>query len=627
MKISVPIMLGALEEYDREKLIKKLHQLDAEELIICFMKGDHDMFSDFYGGLELLKENISFFESRGIKTAVWIETLAFYMKPEYVHLTTIDGRALQWICPIGENFLSDFCAFVKEVAKSGVKKIVLEDDFRMQITANPSACFCDNHMKLYRERLGEDVTREKMREMVFSKGMNKYRRVWMDANRETLNTLAKRIRSAVDEINPKMEFRLCAGPTLFGGDGSNIFDLVDILKGEKGKCELRLIGGPYWLDAKSISAPMDFERMQMLECKKRGVTAVVEDDVCPRQRHVISSYRLEFYHTVAIADGNFDGVQKYAFNYVSDFDYDNGYVEKSEQNKELYREIERVFKNKTCRGLHLVDAPDFIEHAKELPLAVEKRVMYSSGRKFLSDLSLPAVFEPGSVNVIFGENARCIDKKWLKNGSILDLKSALVLQEMGVDVGIDFVKSLDEETPRIFNGTIEDYFDYGNKIGINGGTVPYCNVSLSKNAKQRSSIRVMNKDMVGSYTYENANGERFLVYGFEMDRVINVNGTIRNFNRQKQVVDLYEWLSGGDKLPAVCVGNPDLYLMTKVGDGAMAIGLWNNFEDEMMQKTIKLHKPYKKARFIGCDGMLLGDEIILAKALGAYSYGFIELTE
>ena len=89
-------------------------------------------------------------------------------------------------------------------------------------------------------------------------------------------------------------------------------------------------------------------------------------------------------------------------------------------------------------------------------------------------------------------------------------------------------------------------------------------------------------------------------------------------------VDLCEWLNE-EKLPAVCLGNPDLYLMTKFGENSMAIGLWNNFEDEMIRPMIKLNKPYKTARFIGCEGVLNGDRITLTKPLGAYSYGFVEL--
>ena len=64
MKISVPVMLGQLIEYDKEKLIKKLEQLDADELIICFMDYNRDLFSDFKASIEILKENLSYFEKK-----------------------------------------------------------------------------------------------------------------------------------------------------------------------------------------------------------------------------------------------------------------------------------------------------------------------------------------------------------------------------------------------------------------------------------------------------------------------------------------------------------------------------------------------------------------------------------
>jgi hypothetical protein len=330
---------------------------------------------------------------------------------------------------------------------------------------------------------------------------------------------------------------------------------------------------------------------------------------------------------VAIADGNFDGVQKYAIDYMSEFDYECGYAEKSEKNKALYKEIDKIFSGKKCVGVHLVDSLDYLEYAKVLPLEVERRVMYTSGRKFLSDISVPAVFEPGGVNVIFGENARCIKKEWLKNGSILDIKAALVMKEMGVDIGIESAEIIAPEKS-VFapKGNCEHYFEYKNKVGLFGRIDSCYDLKLSKNAKEQSRLYISATDVTGSFTYENTNGERFLIYNFSMDDAINVSGLIRNYTRQKQFADLHEWLNG-KKLPASCIGNPDLYLMTKLGEKSMAIGVWNNFEDEMMQNVIKLHKPYKTARFVGCEGTLSGDEITLTKSLGAYTYGFIELFE
>ena len=160
MNVSVPIMLGSLVDYDKEKLLIKLKQLDADELIICFMDYNRDLFSDFSESIKLLKENLEYFEKKNINTSVWICTTSFFEKPSYVHLMNVEGTEFGWKCPIGEEFASDYCAFIREIAKTGVRKIVLEDDFRMQLTGNPAACFCENHMKLYEERLMDEETRE-----------------------------------------------------------------------------------------------------------------------------------------------------------------------------------------------------------------------------------------------------------------------------------------------------------------------------------------------------------------------------------------------------------------------------------------------------------------------------------
>jgi len=91
-------------------------------------------------------------------------------------------------------------------------------------------------------------------------------------------------------------------------------------------------------------------------------------------------------------------------------------------------------------------------------------------------------------------------------------------------------------------------------------------------------------------------------------------------------VGLYEWLNG-KKLDAVSLKNPDLYIMTKKNENSLAIGLWNNFADAILEPVVELGESYKKARFINCKGKLKGNKIILNKLLNAFTFCFIELTK
>lgn len=91
-------------------------------------------------------------------------------------------------------------------------------------------------------------------------------------------------------------------------------------------------------------------------------------------------------------------------------------------------------------------------------------VNYEQGYVEATHDSLPLSFEPTGANLIFGENARAI----LKNGSIIDIEAAKILEEMGIDVNLASAKPTDAYN-YLVNGDIYEYFcDKDKKTSING---------------------------------------------------------------------------------------------------------------------------------------------------------------
>ena len=111
-----------------------------------------------------------------------------------------------------------------------------------------------------------------------------------------------------------------------------------------------------------------------------------------------------------------------------------------------------------------------------------------------------------------------------------------------------------------------------------------------------------------AYMYENGEGERFLVFSF--NGYYNGEAMDRSYARARQISDAVQWLTG-KKLPAFVYGNPDLYIMTKVSDGEMAVGLWNCSADYAMEPTVELDGEYRDVEFINCTGELQGDKVLL----------------
>jgi hypothetical protein len=177
---------------------------------------------------------------------------------------------------------------------------------------------------------------------------------------------------------------------------------------------------------------------------------------------------------------------------------------------------------------------------------------------------------------------------------------------------------------KTYNGYYEYYLEQNDVVRVYDSLSEHCNFTLKGTAKVLSVFKINNTDVIGSYIYENKDGQKFLVLNFNVEKQMNSNGLVRSYYRQAQVVGLYEWLNG-KKLDAISLKNPYLYILTKKKENSLAIGLWNNFADAILKPVVDLGESYKKARFVNCKGQLIGNKVILDNPLGAYAFCFIEL--
>ncbi len=604
---------------DREELVRQLKKLGAD-YVVLFTE-----FNDMDEKCKMIRELIPYFDGHGLKTALWLREIAtpFVQSQKLVNEHGVSQTPL--MCPLNPQFAEQYRVLFRKYAETGIKTIMFEDDFRMQMVGDAACCFCEDHMAFYRELLGEDLPREELAEKMLRSGPGKYRDAWIEGCQHALRTLARLIREELDKVDPDIEVILDCGPTLFGGDGTDPFELTDILKGT-GRPMMRLIGGPYWQDtAKSnLMSVLDFSRHQAYECRKRVAVCLGEVDVYPRPRYTCPSAYAEFFHTAMIADGNFDGVHKYGLDYVSSVYYETGYAEETERNKPLYAEIERIFRGKRAVGVKPFEPFDIVKYTAAVAPAPEQYVMFTPTRDLCSGNSIPTTFEGDGPHLVFGDNAWAYQPEQLKNGTILDITAAKILTERGMDVGL--VRAEPCDTPRGPGVDMLDYerfHEYDENILTPSGTTVY-DISLKPGATVLSEFDFALKRFISSYSYENAEGMRFLVYGFDGRNAQFRPGLLNNYCRQRQLMAYYEWLSG-KKLDAACPGNPYLYTLVKKDENSLAIGLWNFCADRMLGKVIELAEAYREAEFIGCTGQLVGNRIFLEDAPLAFAYCFIHL--
>jgi hypothetical protein len=348
-----------------------------------------------------------------------------------------------------------------------------------------------------------------------------------------------------------------------------------------------------------------------------------EGDSYPRPRFVCPASYLEGFDTALRASGATDGIHKYLLDYNSDVEYETGYVKKHLQNQEIYKQIDRCFEGKTCVGVRVYEHMTKFENINMPEYYPESSshtgFFFSPAAELLSAQTIPTAYEGlGTVGIAFGDNAKYLDEGALENGIILDIKAAQILEKSGIDTGILTVG--EDYVPD------REYFpDKKRYVGTYGFTAT--DITVRESAKIHSVLEGGERESIGSYSYENAAGQKFLVFAFDMYRALYEikGGTIyehalKQYARGEQIEAFINSL--GKKLPASMRGNPDCYMLCKEGETGKSVWIGNFFADECMNTTVILDKEYSNIEFINCSGRLLGNRVEI-DTIGAFtSVGF-----
>lgn len=562
----------------------------------------------------------------------------------YRRIKGVKGREAVAFCPFDEDFCEDLYSTFSRVAKTGVKKILLEDDFTLmggKLPVDNIGCCCDIHMKKLSEMLDENITREKLAEHLLNGKPNKYRDAFSKLCNESLMKVAKGIEKAVHDVDPEIRLALSANSASYHLEGADFMSLCKVVSGTTPPLA-RLTGAPYWKDnASNLNSVIETVRLQSKWCKDEGIECMTEGDTYPRPRFVTPAAHLEMYDMILRTDANTDSILKYMHDYNSKDDYETGYIDNHLANTEIYGEIERRFKGKTV-GLGMFEKPynlsemnfdetfpymDFADHGT-LPLVSQWLV---------TDCSVPTTYsEPEGASLVFGQNAKFLTERELNNGLILDMAAAKILHEKGIDVGIEKFEEAPDPSGEYFSeqddvvcaSTERDGGFF--RITPNNKAKVISEFYLSFGSLIRTTgINEAVDKFPACYLYENKKGQRFMVYTFAANRIKTKgswkNGLFRNYYRQAQLIKGYEWVSGR-KLPAVCKKAPYLYIICKREGEKLHIGLFNISADKIFNPVIEVEKTYETADFYNCSGKIAEENVILKDAILPYSVAFITLS-
>ena len=638
-KISIPVLLN--ERSVKEDIYESLKNAGAQRVFLAI---DVISLNDEKNKkhMEILREFIPYFKSKGFEVGVWFWTFwRSDLTEEYLNdcmmesgegrkrtrnaeLNSVIKKVTGFCCPASQKFVSDAMKVIKEIATLNPDIMMFDDDYRFGTHGDSGGCYCKHHLKMVSEKLGRNITREELYKAVYEGKPNVERKAYSEAMGESLENFAIKVRETVDSVNPKIRFALCSVLSLWDNDGTDSMKISKLLAGNT-KPLMRLIGAPYWAMGTgwnvSLNNVVELERMEQGWIDDEDIEIMTEGDVYPRPRYRVPAAYLECFDTVLRAADVGDGILKYMMDYTSSTSYEDGYIRRHNENKNMYDTLERFFGDKNIVGVRVYEPLNKFANADfsdmEKPDQFAEDMFISRSVRLLSDNSLPSTYTgKNCVGIALAESARHLPPEAFENGLILDIRAAGILMEQGIDVGIEKIGK------KIINDLLY-YTDYDEYVKSNYSPNSAYELKLKNGARVLTySTNGDDERMPDSFLYENENGHRFLVLGF--DASFTSYNSYRTYCMQKMLYSACEWLSG-KKLPAKCEGNPGLYILCKKdNDGNMAVGLWNMFADEILQPEILLSEAYESVEALGCYAELNGNRLRLSD-LPAYGFAFLHV--
>lgn len=620
-KISAPINMDTITEENIGLYLDMVKRCGIERVFLIENSLPYHQTSIFNRNPEKVRLCVREFKGICSEVGFWFSTMghgeALLFMDEmdselYTPIEGVDGKTSgHGYCLLDEKFRSDLGDCIQKMAGFGPDIMMLDDDFRMNGRPYYMGCFCPLHLKEYYKRLGEEVPRDKLEELILQGGKNKYRSEYMKLMRDTLLGTAAYLREKVNEIDPQIRLGSSVCQEMWDING---FDIIEFAKTFAGDTEpfVRISGAPYWDN--NVIPVVELCRNQLKWLENSGVETMLEGDTYPRPRYNVPSKPLEIFDLLLLASGDETGLLNYIFDYSQKPEYETGYVERFLHNLPLRRQVSELFRGKKPVGIRVFQHRRLFENW-DLPRRRVDRIFRKIGDTFcnaswseiLSKNTIPTAFDGDLPLFVTGEHAKYITADDLKNGTILDAQAAETLENRGFDTGL---LKFEKIAPQ------GEYYHRNGDTIKNFPQVCACALYCKEGAEVLTTY--LPSKEAASYFYENTEGGKFLVFGFDHFASGTSANYFCNYYRQAQIVDCIERMGG--KLPAFSFKNPNLYILTAKDERSMAVAVANVFLDDIYSPEIILDREYREIKCINCNGRLEGNRVYLSDIA---PYGFV----
>lgn len=641
MKVTTIVIKLCRNEFTEQAQLREVLRSKASQVALWIPRNLPAPFST-PEQLQQIKETIQLYESHGISVIVWLgETCGHNggeaeKAPLYTPIRTLDQQDTRPFCVTDKRFIGDFAAWLRSLVEIGAKTILIDDDWRMNFRADGFGCCCPNHMAAFAKELGEEIAEQDIPRKVFNGGKNRYRDAWIKVQGDAMLNFARHMRSALDDVDPTVRLGFCCNPTTWSVDCTNVPKVAQAMAGNT-RPLIRTTGGPYWAaiwhhplyyTEKTLGETVEMTRMEADWCRGLDAEILSEGDTYPKPRFTTPAAYLECFDMALYAADENLGILKTVF--TIDADYETGYVAAMVRNKPHYEWIRQHFSGKRCVGIRPYNKWDTFAEA-ELDCNDPKSMLnlhnavYAPTAKFASVTSLPTTYSGNGVQLVFGENGRHIDKEALQNGAILDIKAARLLAERGIDVGVEtFGGEAKNDAKDFFDLTFHHFYEEDFLIRLHAGGIHHL-VTPKASATVLTGFVRGEKEDCGIFTYENANGQRFMVFPFDTKLVMNVYGWLDCYSLSRLVGRHLEWL-GRKPVPVLLdVNAPESYLLVKEDETTVTVGFWNMHPDRIDDLRFAVTGAYTGVEFYACDGVWEDGYVSLTSTVYPYEFAAFEL--
>lgn len=622
-KLYVPVMNGLFRKY-REEYKKAFENIGDMHPVLCIERTFDEKANEL--NLELLRDNIEYLGKNGYKPFVWAQAFGFGIPlnekesaaaEKFERITGLDGTTLgDAMCPLGDAFMEYFRRLICQIAKAGAKRIMLDDDLCLSVRPG-LGCSCEKHLMILSQRMGRKIDRETLKKELFRGEGNELRSVWLTVMGETLIDFCRKVRSFADEINPQIEIGFAAGYTSWDIEGVDALTLTKVLAGGN-QPFLRLTGAPYWVEQRRFEGQgmgqiIEFARMQRAWCENSGVEIFTENDSYPRPRYRVPAAILETFDFMMAADSDI-GQLKYLFEYYTSPEYETGYQEYHLRNKDIREKVQTVMGGMPSKGVYVHEkmrkVSDMVFPRDGQSDYEIMMTAFSHAADMLSSCTIPTTYErKKGVVCAFGDSGRTVELDC--KGYIIDYPAAVALKKRGVDTGLISAEGTGVPfTERFLKTDDAVLLDGCIRHGRYQNKDVFYDCEIEKEARVESAFPEIEGEIPASYRYENAQGQKFLVFLFDASAVKPNSGLSCSYYRQAQILNAADWM--GEKMPCIIRKQPGMYMIAKEDENNLAIAFSNFSLDPAYDVLIETDRTDASIELIGVEGKMTEKGILIS---------------